>query len=108
MQKIKIAQKIEQGLGRSVRGEKDYSVIILLGDDLIKFIRSSTNKNFFSPQTQKQLDIGFEIANMDSDNSSDELSSLMETINQCIDRDSDWKDYYNEKMDEICESSENS
>ena len=44
---------------------------------------------------------------MDSDNSSDELSSLMETINQCIDRDSDWKDYYNEKMDEICESSEN-
>mgnify|MGYP000467763425 FL=1 len=37
---------------------------------------------------------------MDSDNSSDELSSLMETINQCIDRDSDWKDYYNEKMDE--------
>ena len=105
--KIKIAQKIEQGLGRSVRGEKDYSVIILLGDDLIKFIRSSTNKNFFSPQTQKQLDIGFEIANMDSDNSSDELSSLMETINQCIDRDSDWKDYYNEKMDEICESSEN-
>lgn len=105
--KIKIAQKIEQGLGRSVRGEKDYSVIILLGDDLIKFIRSSTNKNFFSPQTQKQLDIGFEIANMDSDNSSDELSSLMETINQCIDRDSDWKDYYNEKMDEICESNEN-
>lgn len=77
------------------------------GDDLIKFIRSSTNKNFFSPQTQKQLDIGFEIANMDSDNSSDELSSLMETINQCIDRDSDWKDYYNEKMDEICESNEN-
>jgi hypothetical protein len=41
----KIAQKIEQGLGRSVRGEKDYSVILLIGSDLFKFVKSvSSNK----------------------------------------------------------------
>ena len=36
----KTARKIEQGLGRSVRGEKDYCVIILTGPDLIKQIRN--------------------------------------------------------------------
>src|SRR5699024_6315553 len=32
--RIKTIQKIEQGLGRSVRGEKDYSVILITGSDL--------------------------------------------------------------------------
>lgn len=99
--KIKIAQKIEQGLGRSVRGEKDYSVIIILGNDLIKYLRSASNKSYFSPQTQKQIDVGFEIASMDEDGAVADLKSLKETINQCIDRDDDWKVYYKEKMDEI-------
>ena len=38
---IRAAQKIEQGLGRSVRGEKDYSVILIIGDDLVKFLKSA-------------------------------------------------------------------
>jgi hypothetical protein len=33
----KVARTIEQGLGRSVRGEKDYSVIILTGPDLTMY-----------------------------------------------------------------------
>ena len=44
---IKIAQKIEQGLGRSVRGEKDYSVIVLIGNDLVRFIQSNNSKKVF-------------------------------------------------------------
>ncbi|NEO00573.1 MAG: DEAD/DEAH box helicase family protein, partial [Moorea sp. SIO3I7] len=58
---IKIAQKIEQGLGRSVRGEKDYSVILLIGDDLVKFVKNDSYKKYFSDQTRKQIEIGFEI-----------------------------------------------
>ena len=53
--RIKTIQKIEQGLGRSVRGEKDYSVILIMGSDLIKYIRSITNQKLFSPQTRKQI-----------------------------------------------------
>src|SRR4030095_12282094 len=37
---IKIAQKIEQGLGRGVRGEKDFCVIIIIGAEIVKLIRS--------------------------------------------------------------------
>lgn len=52
---IRLAQKIEQGMGRSVRGEKDFSVIILLGNDLINFIRGVKTQGYFSDQTRNKL-----------------------------------------------------
>ncbi|MGD1713448.1 helicase C-terminal domain-containing protein [Dapis sp. BLCC M172] len=50
---IKNAQKIEQGLGRSVRGDRDYSVIIINGNDLVKFIKSRDSNNFFFRANKK-------------------------------------------------------
>lgn len=107
--KIKTIQKIEQGLGRSVRGEKDYSVILLVGRDLIKYLRSINNRKLFSPQTQKQIEIGFEIIEMAKEeapkNGAEEVTALMATINQCLERDEGWKDYYADKMDEVSQTS---
>lgn len=105
---IQIAQKIEQGLGRSVRGEKDYSVIILLGNDLIQFVKSKQTSQFFSMQTKKQIEIGLEIATMAKEENEeqqafykDPLHSLTEVINQCLQRDEGWKEFYREKMNSI-------
>jgi replicative superfamily II helicase len=58
----KTARSIEQGMGRSVRGEKDYSVILLIGPDLVGAVRSSDARKFLSSQTQKQVEIGLAIA----------------------------------------------
>lgn len=55
---IKIAQKIEQGLGRSVRSQTDYSVIIILGEDLVRFMKTSRTQKYFSAQTKAQISIG--------------------------------------------------
>lgn len=60
----RIAQKIEQGIGRGVRGEKDYCAILIIGSELVRFMRSIATNKFFSPQTRKQIDIGIEIADM--------------------------------------------
>jgi replicative superfamily II helicase len=101
---IKIAQKIEQGLGRSVRGEKDYCLILVIGPDLIKFIKSSRTKKYFSLQTQKQIELGMEIAKMASDEVSarnkpfEVVKSLMK---QSIQRDEGWKEFYKEEMNKI-------
>lgn len=101
---IKIAQKIEQGLGRSVRGEKDYCLILIIGADLIKFIKSSRTKKYFSQQTQKQIELGMEIAQMASDEVSEKnqpfevVKSLMK---QSIQRDEGWKEFYKEEMNKI-------
>lgn len=102
---IKIAQKIEQGLGRSVRSEKDFSVIILLGKDLINFIQNPRTKEFFSAQTRKQIEIGYVIAEKSLDGVDPETVNLINVMTgimrQCIvTRDAKWKEYYRERMEE--------
>jgi len=108
---IKIAQKIEQGLGRSVRGEKDYSLILLIGADLIKFIKSSRTNKYFSPQTKKQIEIGLEIAEMASEEITDRnepFKVVKSLMRQSLGRDEDWKAYYVEEMDKIQQTTQQS
>lgn len=100
---LRVAQKVEQGLGRSVRGEKDYSVIIILGGDLIKFLKSPLTSKYFSPQTKKQIEIGLQIAELASqeDKSEAAVQIVVDVINQSITRDDGWKEYYAEEMNKI-------
>ncbi|GHT36642.1 DEAD/DEAH box helicase [Bacteroidia bacterium] len=101
---IRLAQKVEQGLGRSVRGEKDYSNILLIGADLVKFIKSIKTNKYFSLQTKKQIEIGFQIAEMAKDDlKADEsaMKVLISLINQSLKRDEGWKEFYKEEMDKI-------
>lgn len=108
---IKIAQKVEQGLGRSVRGEKDYSAILIAGGDLTKFVKSKATNRYFSAQTKKQIDIGLQIADFSKEelannpNAHDVLKNL---ITQSLSRDDGWKEFYNEEMDEIEEAGQRS
>ena len=105
--RIKTVQKIEQGLGRSVRGEKDYSVVLIFGRDLIKYLRSTENRRLFSAQTQKQIEIGFNIVDMakEDDQESNKIQLLFKTIRQCLERDVGWKDYYTAEMDSLSSTS---
>jgi hypothetical protein len=43
---IRAARTIEQGLGRSVRGEKDYCAILIIGSELVRMVRSSSYRNW--------------------------------------------------------------
>lgn len=90
----KIAQRIEQGLGRGVRGEKDYCVVIMIGSDLVKFVRSDKTRKYFSPQTQQQIKIGFEIANSEEESNKldgEYIKEVLSIAKQCIYRDDDWR-----------------
>lgn len=100
---IRIAQKVEQGLGRSVRGEKDYSIIVLVGGDLIKFAKSPLSSKYFSSQTRKQIEIGIQVASFANEDSKNEepFKVLLNVMNQALARDEGWKEYYSEEMDSI-------
>ncbi len=101
---IKIAQKIEQGLGRSVRGEKDYCVIILTGPELVNTIRSSKARKYFSLQTQTQIDIGLEIAEIAKEDlkpNAPKFDVISGLIKQCLKRDENWKLFYNDRMSNL-------
>ncbi|WP_426709568.1 DEAD/DEAH box helicase [Cetobacterium sp. SF1] len=97
----KLAQKIEQGLGRNIRGEKDYGAVILLGGDLVRFIQDNKMKKYFSPQTQKQIEIGINLAEIMEKDGTDIKEQIKSLVNQLIIRDEGWKQYYSQQMNEI-------
>ncbi|MEY2561159.1 MAG: hypothetical protein QOG51_1574 [Verrucomicrobiota bacterium] len=104
---IRSARTIEQGLGRSVRGEKDYCVFILIGPELVRFIRSKDSRHYFSHQTSAQVRIGLEIAEMAKEEMAGgvkPLQALINLINQCLMRDQGWKAFYNEQMESVTAS----
>lgn len=102
--KVKTAQTIEQGLGRAVRSEKDYCVVLIIGRDIIKQIRSKDSREYFSPQTRRQIEIGLDLARFskeDKEENQSPIDLLKSVINQCLKRDEGWKNYYVEQMDTI-------
>lgn len=100
---IKTAQKIEQGLGRSVRSLKDYTVILVVGTDIVKFMKSTDTQAFFSSQTVKQIEIGAFVSDQLKGEKDEERPFLpvKNLIDQCLGRDSGWKNYYSSEMNKI-------
>jgi replicative superfamily II helicase len=100
----RIARTIEQGLGRAVRGERDYCVIVLLGPDLVNTVRTKKMRAFFSPQTRAQIEIGLEIAQYAKDDITDgvePLEALLRLISQSLKRDESWKEFYADRMENV-------
>jgi replicative superfamily II helicase len=97
------ARTIEQGLGRSVRGEKDYCAIVMLGADLVKFIRSPDTRKHLSSQTRIQIELGLEIAKFAQEDVKGKtpMEIFWGVVRQCLERDPDWKEYYSQRMDAI-------
>lgn len=100
---IRKVQKIEQGIGRSVRGEKDYSAIILIGYDLVSFMGSKKNKGYFSRYTKQQIKIGelvtgFAKEDLNSGKTLSPSDVLINLLNQLLYRDSGWKKFYDQQM----------
>jgi hypothetical protein len=101
---MRTVRTVEQGMGRSVRGEKDYSVIVMTGSDLVRLIREKATRRFLSRQVDKQIQIGLDVTEMarqevaDGDEPAKAFNTL---IRQCLKRDPDWKAYYAEQMDGV-------
>jgi hypothetical protein len=84
----KIAQRIEQGLGRATRGKSDYCVVLLTGNDLIAFLQTKSNWQFLSPGTRAQLNLGLALTReiRESNKASGYSKALIEEINRCLQR----------------------
>lgn len=102
--KIRLARSIEQALGRSVRGEKDYSVIIVIGTELVNNLRQAATRAYLSDQTRHQVEIGIDVseyAKEDIKGGKNPMIAFRELVQQCLKRDQGWKDFYVEKMNQL-------
>lgn len=100
----RLARTIEQGLGRAVRGEKDYCVVLITGPDLVRAVRSREMQSHLSVQTMTQVQIGLDIseeAQADVESAGSSHSAFGALIRQCLERNDDWKEFYKETMDGI-------
>ena len=98
------ARIIEQGLGRAVRGEKDYCAILMTGADLVKAVGTLEGRAHFSEQTRTQITLGLEISEYARDDVAKGVAprtALRALIKQCLNRDEGWKEFYVERMNAV-------
>jgi hypothetical protein len=91
-------------MGRSVRGEKDYSVVVAIGPDLIRLIRDRESRKYLSSQMAAQIELGLEIADMarqEIEEGAKPTEAFNGLIRQCLSRDGDWKAFYVERMGKV-------
>ncbi len=107
---MRTVRTVEQGMGRSVRGEKDYSVVTIIGSDITRLVRDRESRKFLSSQMSRQIEIGLEIAEMakqDIENGEKPVDAFNGLVRQCLRRDEDWKAFYVEQMEKVKPSGAN-
>ncbi len=103
---LKVAQKIEQGMGRAVRGEKDYCVVLITGMNLISLLASNKLRKYFSAQTNKQIEIGKATAELVAEQATTDnpVELLNEILAVSLKREDTWKQFYVQEMNSINET----
>lgn len=97
-----IAQTIEQGLGRTVRSGNDYSVIYLLGKNILRFLRFKENFKYLNKHTRKQIEIGLDLLTQEEEFTSENfIQTICETADSCLLQNEDWLIAYKNFMNEI-------
>jgi len=94
----KVANRVEQGLGRAVRSNSDYCAVILSGEDLASFVSRKVVLSSFSPPTVRQINIGREISKAIAAEN-DKVHGLVTTVGQLLTRDAGWRAYYQSQME---------
>lgn len=81
----RIRTRLTQAVGRCTRDESDFSVAILLGDDLLKWCCTSSNTRGLHPELQAELKFGL-------DNSEDRTADdIVELCREFLNQSTDWQ-----------------
>src|SRR5262245_5797778 len=81
----RLRTRITQAMGRCTRDEGDYSVVVLMGEDLLDWSSTSTNVTGMHPELQGEISFGLE----NSENRPKE--EVVELCQAFLDRSEDWQ-----------------
>ncbi|MEG0874817.1 MAG: DEAD/DEAH box helicase family protein [Clostridiales bacterium] len=80
-------QKIEQGMGRGVRSNKDYCGIIIMGNALIQVLFSKGATSYFSEATRKQYEVSSILA---KDLKGKDIDEIFAVLDYCVEQNPEW------------------
>lgn len=87
-----VASRIVQSFGRISRGMSDYGVVVLTGKSLVDWILVPKNQDSLPAFLQKQLQLGLTVSY------EFKPEQYLELVEQCLSRDSEWVQAYEENM----------
>lgn len=94
--------RIEQGMGRPVRSHADFAVVLLAGQDLTSYMGRKDVLSAMTHDSRNQLNLCIELAEMVRKTGNGNTdTAIRQVINQCLQRDAGWKNYYNHKIREV-------
>lgn len=86
-----LIQKVEQGMGRGVRSNNDYCVVVLMGSKLANILVNQDGSKFFSKATSEQYNISQQLwRQLMSTNSAPTIEEVFELADYVLKRDSNW------------------
>lgn len=80
-------QRIEQGMGRGVRSNDDYCVVLLCGAKLTSRVKNRKGREMLTAATQIQMDLSDRLARQLGERT---IEKIEEAIESCLGRDPDW------------------
>ncbi len=95
-----MAQRVEQGMGRGIRSSGDWCIVVITGNNLTSFLSEDSKRAFLSKEAQAQIKIGEELSKQMISEGGGQVA-IDKLVNQCLQRDDRWKEYYKTKMSEI-------
>ncbi|MCK9312212.1 MAG: DEAD/DEAH box helicase family protein [Bacteroidales bacterium] len=93
----KLAQRIEQGIGRAIRGINDYCIVVIIGTDISAFFSENIKRKYLSNEVQRQIKIG-EVLAGELKKEGEALNAIEDLIEKVLNRDQGWKDFYKTEM----------
>lgn len=96
----RVAYRIEQGMGRAVRSNADYAVVILAGPSLASFTAKPEVRQQMSADARAQIELAHSLPSLAKSSASPQSPQSVcdSMIHQCLTRSDGWRAFYEDRV----------